>query len=733
MNRLLSPMAAGAAFWSALLLFWVQPMMGRLMLPRFGGAASVWIACLLVYQVLLFVGYVYAHWLTRRSERAQSLVHGMLLVGALLLIAVRRVVAGTWAFAMPSTGFGAPALDAVAGVALAVGLPYLCLSSTSTLVQAWLARRGVDSRVYHLYGISNAGSFAGLLLYPFVLEMVMPLPRQQDLWLGGFALFAVLLLALRARIRREGLHAEPADAGARAGPDANAGRAAFPRRQAVLWTVLAAAGTFVLVSSTAYVTLDVTPLPALWVVILGAYLATFVIGFSRLGERLLPLWALLALAMCVVQAVCDYALPRGSSIWTMASGLAMVFLGAQFLHAWLYAMRPPPRLLTGFYLCVAGGGALGGVMASLVAPLVFPDVWEYPVSVVCVACLVWLYLRRHRPPQLASVRRVAVFAVLAVVALNAGWIGKRWAGSLVMTRGFYGVVRVEEAPIWSEQTGERGYLRAMRHGTTIHGLERRLGGRRLSPGTYYAPQSGGALGLNQHPRRHETNTAFRVGVIGLGIGELLGYARPHDQWRVYEISPEVVAIAKNAALFTYVADCPAPLEIVLDDARRALERERAEGKQPRFDVFMVDAYSGDAIPLHLITKEAFDLYLDMLVADGYLALHLSNWHMDLLPLVKAVAETYGLHVRGVEAKSGLNRFVFGSVWAILSREPFTLDVPRHLASEIDWRTIEAGKLLTDDSGSVLCYVRIRRPTGHLALQRPSSSLRHLSGGDPGGL
>jgi spermidine synthase len=694
-------------FLGSFLLFFVQPMMGRMLLPSFGGSAAVWTVCLAAYQILLLAGYGYAHGLARWPLNRQRRLHGCLLALAVAwmcgLLALR-----SWLLPQAG-GSSVPPLEVLACVVLGVGLPYVLLASGSSLLQAWLAQRGADRGVYGLYAVSNLGSLLGLFAYPLAVEPHVPLTWQLAGWTAGLLAYTLLVVIVAqppARsMQRAASGGTPEEAiahaeerGPRAPSTPDARQAIFPGAlsRAWLWFALPACSCYLLVAVTNHLSLDVEPVPLMWVFLLGAFLLSYTIGFSGWAHKALPLWVCLAAAALGVQSGHGVKAARGGSFLVeMLRGGAVLLLAGTFLHSWLFRIRPHTGRLTAYYLGIAAGGAFGGAAASLLSPVLFRQVLEYPLALVFCAALVAWFVWRLNHRELAGLNEAMLLVCLAVPLLLAWQLAGRGHDVIYRARNFYGALRVTEPP---------GQVRqhSLMNGETLHGLQSQHPRLSRLGTTYYGPLGGG-LALSQHPAF--TNRALRVGVIGLGAGTLAVYGRTNDVYRFLEINPQVVAVAGNTNLFTYLADCPAQVQLAVGDARRTLAAEDAR-RAPLYDVLAVDAYSGDAIPIHLATREAFQLYLRRLAPDGILAVHISNWHIDLLPLCKAMGRDLNLCLLGAVSDPQPGRLTTAAHWVLMTRTPLPMagQVVPHVR-QVDWAQVRDMRTPTDETGSLLQLVR----------------------------
>lgn len=712
-------------FLGASLLFLLQPMFARMVLPLLGGSPAVWNTAMVFFQAVLLAGYGYAHaslrWL---GPRRQPLVHLPL---TFLPFAVLPIAVGA-GWAPPADGN--PAGWLLALLAAAIGLPFLVVSTSSAVLQGWFASSGHPrSRdPYFLYAASNAGSMLALLAYPALIEPSLTLSRQSALWSWGYGLLVVLTAACAWQQRR------PADLKSQISNLKSDPATRPDRRQRLRWVALSFLPSSLLLGVTSHLSTEVAAIPLMWVVPLALYLATFVIAFAprpwvpaTLPRRAYPI--------LLVALVLLFDLQAAEPVWAFALlHLAVFFTAALLCHGQLAAGRPAAGHLTEFYLWLAAGGALGGLFNGLLAPLLFRSVAEYPLALVLTAGLALVPegtgLARSRWPDLlwpaalggavaGAIRLLGpgvgpvpgiVFGLGAVAcflcsqrplrfALAAGALllaGRAYDGErgavLHLERSFFGVHRVT--------TDAAGNFRQLLHGKTLHGRQSLDPARRREALTYYhatGPIGEILAGLG-------ARSGLRVGAVGLGAGSLAGYVRPGQAWTYFEIDPVVVRLARNERYFTYLRDAPVPVRIVLGDARLSLSHE-PEGA---FDLLVLDAYSADSIPVHLATREAIALYLRKLAPGGVLAFHISNWHLDLEPVFANLARDAGLTclVRDdtaiTPAQQALGKSP--SVWVAMARSPAELGF---LARGTDWQRARGtgAAAWTDDFSSVLGVFR----------------------------
>ena len=668
-HKLWMPVYTLTILVGAFLLFQVEPVIGKIVLPWFGGSAAVWTACLLFFQIALLAGYCYAHALIRYVRpRAQAPLHVALLGVSALTLAV-----------YPSANLAPQgACDPTWGILLllcrTIGLPFFLLAATGPLVQAWYARRFAGRLPYWLYALSNAGSLLALIGYPILVEPVFTTHEQARLWSYGYLAFTLVCAA--AALGSRGVPAEAPEEAAAAKPTG---------RQYALWLALPACASALLLAVTNHMSQNVASVPFLWILPLSLYLLSFIVCFAgNGGYRRNPFLQLLAVSLgSMAYAITEGNLPIVLVAILFSLGL---FVCAMACHGELARLKPAPRYLTHFYLTIAAGGALGGLAVGLVAPHVFSGYYEMPLGLVGCAGLILAVLKTD--PALPWFRRWTQPAPIAAVALTVGlavyaaidWQQSR-SGVRLRVRNFYGELTVRD----SDPPTAINAVRTLLHGTITHGTQFLNPALRDRPTTYFGPATGVGLAIRDRGGRH----AVRVGVIGLGTGTLAAYARPGDYYRYYEINPLVVRVARSE--FTYLADCRGKLEIAMGDARLSLEREQAEN----FDVLAVDAFSSDSIPVHLLTREAMDLYFRHVRPDGILAVHISNHHLDLGPLVAEEARAGGRRARLVDTEDDDDAGVFGATWMLVTAPPNDFDNAIRSSSNPVSRTRRI-RLWTDD-------------------------------------
>ena len=745
-------------FTGAFLLFQVQPLIGKFILPWFGGGPGVWTTCLLFFQTVLLAGYAYAHFSTSRlTPRRQVILHVVLLVAALALLPV------TPSEAWKDRLGGDPNLRILLLLAATIGLPYFVLSSTGPLMQRWFSETNPGVSPYRLYALSNVGSLLALLSYPAFFEVKFSRLAQAGMWSAGLAFFAVLC-GVCAWILWRGAPAAGGtrDAAGSAADPATAEEAPPSATDRFLWIVLPMVASVLLLATTNKLCQEVAVIPFLWVLPLALYLLTFIVCFdhARWYHR-----GVFTALLVVGMAVAAQILPSGTDVPMRLQIVAynvVLFLACMVCHGELYRLKPAPARLTSYFMLISLGGALGGFLVAIVAPAVFSDYRElqlglwllsYLLGVLCfrhrsreiglsaaigavgvVAVLPWLssafdgglglgteYLEfgRDRWPYLAAgvaaflagafdfrrlrlsaewQPRLAGFVMALSVGLGAvfviNWEDRRSDQVLSASRNFYGTLKVIN---YNADDEEENY-HLLLHGATTHGIQFVRPDKAVIPTTYYADASGVGLAINQLPQ-----SPRRIGLVGLGTGTLAAYARKGDYLRIYEINPDVDELARKH--FRYLDYTQGKVDVVMGDARVMMEREVARGEGQRFDLLALDAFSSDAIPVHLLTREAFQTYLRHLRPDGVIAVHISNRYLDLRPVVERLAAEFGLSSVCISEDSEANWWVYATTWVLLSRDKAFLD-SNEIRAAADTPSAKAdGPLWTDDFASLYAILK----------------------------
>ena len=625
-------------FLAAFLLFQVQPILGRFLLPWFGGGPSVWSVCLVFFQTLLLAGYAYAHWLAGRATKAQGWIHSLLVAVSLLALPI----APTFTFNAAAQE-GDPTGQILTLLIGSVGLPYVVLAASSPLLQRWYSQ-AEGSRPYRLYAISNAGSLIALATYPFVFEPALRLTDHSTLWSIAYGVFAAGSVCIAFGVRRQS-----AD-----GPAASSGHAS----RFAWWLALSACGSALLLATTNQMSQEIAVVPFLWVLPLAIYLLTFMLVFD--SDRWYSRRSFGFLLSCVVPIGAVAGVAGGLLPLLVQIGLfsLALFAACMVCHGELAASRPPAQQLTSFYLTLAAGGALGGMFVSLLAPRVFSDYWDYPLSLAggCGLALVAWTQAGWRPAFDSPAGLLQPPPAILVALLTAVYVfGFDTGGeSIAVSRGFYGVTRV------LEDADSNGPFRQMTIGRTKHGIQYLSSDRRSLPTTYFGPGTGIEVAIERHPKRLR-GEPLSMGLVGLGVGTIVAYGQPGDEIRFYELNPQVEDSAREH--FSYLSDSRADVNVVLGDARIRL----AEATKT-FDVIAVDAFSSGAIPLHLLTEEAADLYAEHLNPEGVLAFHITNRYLDLAPVIAGLADRLGLHAFVVDSQGDSERGASACRWMIFSHE-----------------------------------------------------------------
>lgn len=642
-------------FLSAFLLFQVQPMIAKIILPWFGGSAAVWSTCMMYFQISLLLGYLYAHALVRLNTRRQAMVHIALLAGSLLLLPIHPSPA--WKPGVESD----PLWRIILLLAATIGLPYFLLSTTGPLLQAWYLRKS-GAIPYRLFALSNLASLLALLTFPVLVEPFLTTRAQANVWSVVYVGFAVACAAaawvtmtspVSARVISDAEH-PPGE------PPA--------RKIELLWVALAGCASALLLGVTNQLSYNVAPIPFLWVLPLTLYLLSFILSFE--SERayvrgvfvaLLPL-AIAWMAYLVYSGQGNPDVYRAVPVFS-----AGLFICCMVCHGEIARMKPNPRYLTKFYLLIATGGAAGGMFVALIAPHVFRTYSELPVSMVACVLLAAIVLWNEAAqfPALSAFQfryAAAIFTLglIAYMGYNQYENDKLYRLSL---RNFYGALRIRDQPETDTDTA----LRMLVHGTIIHGEQLLDASMRDLPTSYYGVNSGVGLTIRNVQHDHP----IRVAIVGLGAGVIASYCRAGDFYRFYELNP----LARDIALtwFTFLKDCQAEHDILMGDARLVMERQEPQN----YDVLALDAFSSDAIPVHLLTREAFKLYFRHLKPQGVLAVHVSNKYLDLAPVIAADARSLGKTAVAVHDDGEDADYLFVTTWVLVSSDPTVFQDPMY--------------------------------------------------------
>ncbi|MFN3620023.1 fused MFS/spermidine synthase [Sphingorhabdus sp.] len=716
------------------LLFLVQPMIARMALPRLGGAPAVWNSAMLVYQALLLGGYAYAHRLAREPARRQAVIHIALFAVALLWLPLGLVD-------MQPPSDGSPIFWVPWLLVASIGPLFFVVAAQAPLMQRWYAISGNKGEPYALYAASNIGSFAGLLTYPLVVEPFTALQSQKWLWSGIYLLLMTLVAICALKIWRVSgsLFASTA-------PEETAEHIGWGRR--LYWIALAAVPSGLMLSTTSHLTTDLMAMPLLWVIPLAIYLLSFSIAFAD-NQR--PAYWISRFAPLVMVVAGSFIFLQSSkaALNGIVASLGLLFTVAVALHGEMYRTRPAPSQLTAFYLMMSVGGVVGGLFCAIIAPLLFNWTWEHPLLILAAAVLLpkisLIPLNRNdtkipyvmagfgllalligvfgavsEPDNISVLKVVLASVVITLGALVAGFrvpFLLAVAGLLTLNGGYYNAQLSMDGARMRSYFGtytinatETGRVRWLTHGTTMHGMQ--LLDEPTRPISYYAQNSGVGKALAKAPDLYGDGAS--IGIVGLGTGTLACYRRPGQRWQFFEIDPLMVEIARDKKVFSFLEKCAPDAGITLGDARLTL----AEVPRGQFDILALDAFSSDAIPLHLLTREAFDTYGRALKPDGMLIVHISNRYIDLKPVVAAEAEANGWSAalrQDSPTQELVDQGARPSVWIALSRNPQKLT---QLTGQLDktkssyyapdqWLELKSSgntRAWTDDYASVLPHL-----------------------------
>lgn len=690
---------AGTLFLSALLMFILQPLFGKILLPLLGGTPAVWNTCMVFYQTLLFLGYWYAHQLsTRLNSSRQIQIHTVLLIFSIIALPVALP-----AEIEPPTDHN-PIMWIITVLFRAIGIPFFVVSTTAPLLQKWFSRLGHQhsSDPYFLYAASNAGSLLALLSYPFLIEPNIGLSSQRLLWSVGYGLLCFMILGSAVLVWRKIQHLEnetPIETINDVEP--------ITRQQQLHWLALAFVPSSLLLGLTQFISTDIASVPLLWIVPLTLYLLSFILVFSSWAHRIHPLMLAAQPAWLLVFIAYSFINPAVLPYWLdlILHSIAF-FLAIMVCHGELAKHRPAPEHLTQFYLIMSFGGMLGGLFNTFVAPFVFDAVYEYPMMIVAslllrpgllsskwlrdswfpitvfiVGCAIYLsseaifdyldivggalillagfsYSYRYQPLGLGLLTAVILFFTLGLHSLA--------STTLFQERTFFGVLSVRNSVIMDENQHPET-ARELYHGTTKHGAERLTAAHVTTPLTYYSKP--GPIGQVFSEFDNE-NQNWNIGAVGLGAGALACYTKPGQHWRFYEIDPLVVQVAKDPQWFNYLNRCNPQADMVVGDARLSLVKE----PDSSFDLLIMDAFSSDAVPTHLLTREALQLYFSKLKPDGILAFHITNRHLSIKNVL--ADHVNSLHLAGLlqEYKPATEMpLVVATDWVVIAKNPARLD------------------------------------------------------------
>lgn len=671
-------------FLSAFLLFLIQPIAGKLLLPWFGGSSSVWATSMLFFTGMLFAGYCYSYWLTRLPTRLQTRIHISAAVAGATAALISLLI---WRGVFPPLDWTIgsdfpPAILTLLALIFGLGVPYFLLATTGPLLQFWY---GVSAQKepYKLYAISNTGSLLALASYPFLIEPAALLAEQEMVWTLLFLVFAYLLVRISSHVNH-------------ASPPVQEGRESIPYGRKVLWILYAALPAFMLLATTTEITQTIAPLPLLWIVPLSVYLLSFIIAFAGYrGSFLVPL-----LLFCSAYGAWRYIETTTYGIlWRIIFDVCVLFFLAWHAHAHLYRLRPSAAQSALFYVHVAFGGMLGTLLASIVPPLIFSDYYEFAFGLTLAAGAAlhivpapWPFSKKST--LLLIIRYVLIGFILTLIAFGLyDFLKDRNEQYAHVSRNFYGNVKV-----YSSDT-----YRSLLHGTTLHGMQVTDPGLEFVPLAYYSPESGIGRAF-MYSRLKGESASVSVGILGLGAGMTAAFCTPGDEFVYYEIDPRIEEIARE--YFTYLDKCP-QAEIRLGDGRILLDQEFRNGEIGKYDLVLADAFNDDTIPVHLITREAIHRYVSHLKDErSIVAVHISNRYLDLLPVLMAIAQEDGLSLLNVQVVSGTQHYSSASHWVLLSpsSETFNAEIFAGAASPLSEKRARAW---TDSYSNLLSAIDFR--------------------------
>ncbi len=663
-------------------------MIAKIILPWFGGSAAVWTTCMLFFQSGLLAGYGYSHWsVSRLAPARQAVLHAALLAASLLLLPV-----GPGAAWKPA-GEENPTLRILAMLTLSVGLPYILLSTTSPLLQAWYARTRRAAFPWRLFALSNLASMLALLTYPTLVEPWLAVHTQRWVWSGAYLAFAGLCALAGFRSRE--LAPLTADAPARTDPEPTEPPPGVPLK--LLWIALAAVPSMLMLAVTNHLTQDVASIPFLWVLPLSVYLLSFILTFDARGwYQRGPFLVLLAPALGGMSYLQWSNAKIPAMLWVIAIFALCLFVGCMVCHGELVRLKPSPRHLTSFYLMLAIGGAAGGLFVAVVAPYVFPTYFELPIAIsLCALLAAMVAVDEEGVPYREALASLGSFALLMGVAALWVYLGRTMVDSLgdyvEARRNFYGSVRVREH---TEREDWEKY-RVLMHGSINHGEQWMHPERRRELLSYYCRPTG----IGRTMQVKHTGAPVKAGILGLGAGSMAAFALPGDHFRFYEINPVVPELADR--YFTYLDDCFGRVDIVMGDGRLSLERESPQ----EYDVLMMDAFSGDSIPVHLVTREAIEVYFRHLKPDGILVVHISNKYIDLEPVLAQAAGALDKASLVVETDDGEAGSCYGTTYVLLANSPDVFAQPAFEGAGKPAETSPGIGLWTDDFSNMVRLLR----------------------------
>ncbi len=684
-------------FLGAFLVFQVQPIISRAILPWFGGSPSVWTTCMLFFQVMLVAGYGYTHFVSKKlSARNFVIVHFSLLAIALIFLPITP--SETW---KPTAGEG-PTLRLLMLLLVTISLPYLVLSASSPVLQSWFHQQHKKTP-YRLFALSNLGSLLGLLTYPFLVEPALTVRYQSIFWSFSFALYAVCFAWCgSAFLKKPKLKKEEMKAKARGKKqqieESQTTSEPTPPKEWIPWIILPACASLLLLAITNQISQNIAVVPFLWILPLSLYLISFIICFDRARWYKRSIWgALFLLSIGTVLIARIIGMPM---IMQVAAYSTFLFSACMLCHGELARIKPPPEKLTLYFLLISIGGALGGLCVSVIAPMLFNDFWELHLGILFTAIVLAFFLFSEKRTQKGINSHLPTIGwFIAILAMGIFlWhdFSNRTRSNIEQLRNFYGTLSVKE-----ENVGLETEKRILFHGDIVHGMQYTSSNRRNHPTTYYGLKSGLNYAIRRHPKRSVREadpvnfTPMRIGVVGLGVGTAAIYGLPEDVMRFYEIDPDVKTVAEKH--FTYLENSLAELEFDIGDARTLLENQAPQN----LDVLIVDAFSGDAIPVHLITAEAFQLYLNHLNDKGVLAFHVSNKFLDLKPLLLGLTQQAKRAIGRISSEEDTTHGAFEAEWILVANDPGFFDDKEVIKALRPFPKYEDYIVWTDDYSNLL--------------------------------
>lgn len=666
--------------FSAFLLFAIQPLYAKVLLPNYGGGSAVWTACMVFYQSLLLIGYGYAYFIDKKCKANQQKFIHLAFVCLVSLILVFQMATGKPIFTLPTTP-SYPFVDVFLRLFETIGLPYLLLSTSAPLLQAWYSEQFISENAYKLYGASNIGAFLALFLYPLSIEPSFDLSTQYQLWQAGYLLFGLMIISLvlkigrrnnatdtntetetetetetaKANVNKTELSSEALEAPSSHSQSAQlqtVSNISFAKdlSQKLLWLAFSSLGVVLLISTTSSMTHNVPPIPFLWTLPLALYLATYILAFSAPKSYHRYYWG----AIFTISSFIGILLFFIGSQFSLASQvvlyLVVLFSGCMICHGELYNARPDSRALTTFYLWLAFGGVLGSLFTAGLATNLFSQYYEFVIALglILVVCV---FVKTTSMLYRISMAVSACLFLVVTLYLN----NQFNQFNIFEARNFYGTVAVKDV-----ETAGLGIERRLIDGYTAHGNQLLDFDKKPLPRSYYRFETG----IGQLLQSNFNKGSKDVALIGLGIGALAYYGKSGDSYTFYELNPQVNYVANH--YFDFLKSADASINVILGDARIELTARQAKHKNS-YDLIVVDAFSSDAIPVHLITEEALSLYIDLLEEDGVLAFHISNSYLDLRPILANLSQTLNLHGLYLHTPSSKHH-PYAADWVLLSKQ-----------------------------------------------------------------